>query len=208
MDYVAYLVNRVMESQYWQSTAIVITWDDYGGFYDHVPPPRVDMYGEGFRVPALVISPWVKHGYVDHTPYEFASLLKMVEDNWNLPRLPNPNDRDELSSIGDMGNAFDFSQTPLPTLIEPDNFLGPQPYVEQGFTIAGTSTTSTPPSATTTYSVAMFSSLVSSSAGPTSLNYVFGLSSWILLIGGMIVICGALLGSIWLIRRHTTRLRP
>jgi phospholipase C len=134
MDYVAYLVNAVMRSQYWSSTAIIITWDDFGGFYDHVPPPQVDEYGFGFRVPTLVISPWAKHGYVDHTQYEFASFLKMVEDNWNLPRLPNNHDRDELTSIGDMANSFDFSQAPLPTLIEPDNFIGPRPYVPNGFT--------------------------------------------------------------------------
>jgi len=138
MDYVAYIVNQVMQSQYWSSSAIVITWDDYGGFYDHVAPPQVDQFGFGFRVPTIVISPWAKHGYVDHTQYEFASLLKMVEDNWNLPRLPNVNDRDALSNIGDMGNAFDFSQSPLPTLIEPANFVGPQPYTPNGFTVTAT----------------------------------------------------------------------
>jgi phospholipase C len=200
MDYVAYLVNRVMESQFWRSSAIVITWDDYGGFYDHVPPPRVDMYGEGFRVPTIVISPWAKHGHVDHTPYEFASLLKMVEDNWNLPRLPNPNDRDELNSIGDMGNAFDFSQAPLPKLVEPDNFVGPQPYVKHGFTIT---TAITPSSVASTSSVVTFSTLVSPSVGTTNVNYVFGLSSWILLIGGIVLICVALLGGIWPSRKHT-----
>lgn len=200
MDYVAYLVNHVMESKYWQSSAIVITWDDYGGFYDHVAPPRVDRYGEGFRVPALVISPWAKHGYVDHTPYEFASLLKMVEDNWNLPRLPNPNDRDELNSIGDMGNAFDFSQTPLPTLIEPDNFVGPQPYVETGFTIT---TTPTPSSVITASSVATVQSSTSPSVATTSGTYMFGLSSWILLVG-IIVIGVALLAGIWMFRKRPT----
>jgi len=143
MDYVSYLVNQVMQSQYWSSSAIVITWDDYGGFYDHVAPPQVDRFGFGFRVPTIVISPWAKHGYVDHTQYEFASLLKMVEDNWNLPRLPNPNDRDALNSIGDMGNAFDFSQNPLPTLIEPANFVGPQPYIPNGFTVTESTSTTT-----------------------------------------------------------------
>jgi phospholipase C len=67
MDYVTYLLNQVMQSQYWQSSAIVITWDDYGGFYDHVAPPQVDQYGQGFRVPTLVISPWAKPHYVDNT---------------------------------------------------------------------------------------------------------------------------------------------
>jgi len=199
MDYVAYLVNRVMESQYWQSSAIVITWDDYGGFYDHVPPPRVDKYGEGFRVPAIVISPWAKHSYVDHTPYEFASLLKMVEDNWNLPRLPNPNDRDELSSIGDMGNAFDFSQTPLPALIEPDNFVGPQPYVENAFTMTRTTTPQASSVGTSSVTTPL---LAFTPVQATSVNSAFGLTSWVLIVG-LVVIAVGLLGGIWLFRRRT-----
>ena len=129
MDYVAYLVNQVMESQFWQSSAIIITWDDYGGFYDHVPPPQVDAFGEGFRVPTLVISPWAKHGYVDHTQYEFASLLRLAEDNFNLPTLGT---RDV--SANDMMNSFDFNKAPQPVLIEPANFVGPG----QGATITQT----------------------------------------------------------------------
>ena len=120
MDYVSYLVNQVMESQFWQSSAIIITWDDYGGFYDHVPPPQVDAFGEGFRVPTLVISPWAKHGYIDHTQYEFASLLRLAEDNFNLPTLGT---RDV--SANDMMNSFDFNRAPQPVLIEPGNFVGP-----------------------------------------------------------------------------------
>jgi phospholipase C len=122
MDHVSYLVNQVMQSQYWQSSAIIITWDDYGGFYDHVPPPQVDAFGEGFRVPTLVISPWAKHGYIDHTQYEFASLLRLAEDNFNLPTLGT---RDV--SANDMMNSFDFDQAPQPVLIEPGNFVGPTP---------------------------------------------------------------------------------
>ena len=120
MDYVAYLVNQVMQSQYWQSSAIVITWDDYGGFYDHVPPPQVDAFGEGFRVPTIVISPWAKHGYIDHTQYEFASLLRLAEDNFNLPQLGT---RDMQAN--DMMNSFDFGAAPQPPLIEPAEFIGP-----------------------------------------------------------------------------------
>ncbi len=120
MDYVAYLVNQVMQSQYWQSSAIVITWDDYGGFYDHVPPPQIDAFGEGFRVPTLVISPWAKHGFIDHTQYEFASLLKLTEHNFNLPTLGV---RDV--NANDMMNSFDFNQAPQLPLIEPTNFVGP-----------------------------------------------------------------------------------
>jgi hypothetical protein len=120
MDYVAYLVNQVMQSPAWSSTAIVITWDDYGGFYDHVAPPQVDAYGEGFRVPTLVISPWAKHNYIDHTQYEFASLLKLAEDNFNLPTV-NPWGRDVTAN--DMMNSFNFSQAPQPPLIEPADFV-------------------------------------------------------------------------------------
>jgi len=118
MDYVAYLVNQVMESPYWNSTAIVITWDDYGGFYDHVAPPEVDQYGLGPRVPALIISPWAKHGYIDNTQYEFASMLKLIEDTFNVPILGT---RDVTAN--DMMNAFNYSQTPQPSLIEPANFV-------------------------------------------------------------------------------------
>ena len=120
MDYVSYLVNQIMQSQYWQSSAIIITWDDYGGFYDHVPPPQVDAYGEGFRVPTLVISPWAKHGFIDHTQYEFASMLRLAEHSFNLPTLGV---RDVNAK--DMTNSFDFNQAPQPTLIEPANFVGP-----------------------------------------------------------------------------------
>ena len=118
MDYVAYLVNQVMKSPAWSSTAIVITWDDYGGFYDHVPPPQIDQYGEGFRVPTLVISPWAKPHYIDHTEYEFGSLLRLAEVNFNLPTLGG---RDKTAN--DMMNSFNFSQKPQPKLIEPANFV-------------------------------------------------------------------------------------
>jgi ABC-type arginine transport system permease subunit len=86
MDYVSYLVNEVMQSPYWNSTAIVLTWDDWGGFYDHVAPPQVDEFGLGFRVPTIVISPWVRHT-IDHTQYEFSSMLAFAETNFGLPSL-------------------------------------------------------------------------------------------------------------------------
>jgi hypothetical protein len=119
MDYVTYLVNHVMRSQYWESTAFVITWDDYGGFYDHVPPPQVDDFGEGFRVPTLVVSPWAKHGFIDHTMYEFGSMLKLAEVNFNLATLGA---RDLKAN--DMMNSFDFNQAPQKPLILPTTFLG------------------------------------------------------------------------------------
>jgi phospholipase C len=118
MDYVSYLVNTVMQSPYWNSTAIVLTWDDWGGFYDSVAPPQVDEFGLGFRVPTLVISPWVKPHLIDHTQYEFSSMLKFAETVFNLPSLGTRDAR-----VNDMLSMFDFSQTPLPTLIEPANFF-------------------------------------------------------------------------------------
>lgn len=117
MDYVAYLVNQVMQSQYWQSSAIIITWDEFGGFYDHLLPPVVDKFGDGFRVPTLVISPWAFPGYIDHTQYDFNSLLKLVEQNFGVPPL-GTRDATANSVMG----AFNFNQVPLEPLIEPANF--------------------------------------------------------------------------------------
>jgi phospholipase C len=96
-------VNAIMNSKYWPSTAIVITWDDFGGFYDHVPPPRYDIMGLGPRVPLVVISPWAKQGYVDHTTYEFSSVLKFIETLHGLDPLTK---RDRRAD--DMMGAFDF----------------------------------------------------------------------------------------------------
>jgi phospholipase C len=122
MDYVTWLVNQVMESPYWESTAIIVTWDDYGGFYDHVPPPQIDSSGLGFRVPALVISPWAKQDYIDNTQYEFSSMLALAENTFNLPSL---HARDAISN--DMNNTFNFNQSPDPTLIEPADFVAQSP---------------------------------------------------------------------------------
>jgi phospholipase C len=109
-EWVASVVNAVGQSQYWNSTAIVVTWDDFGGFYDPVPPAFFDQQGGlGFRVPMLVISPWVKAGTISHTQYEFASILVFIEDNFNLGRMGVtgfPNNDARATSIA---NMFDFS---------------------------------------------------------------------------------------------------
>ena len=128
MDYVAYLVNQVMDSQYWQSSAIIVTWDEYGGFYDHVAPPRVDGFGYGFRVPTLVISPWVFPNYIDHTQYDFGSLLKLVEQVFGLSSL-GARDAQANSMMGE----FNFNQAPLPPVVEPATFVGPLPPPSQAF---------------------------------------------------------------------------
>jgi phospholipase C len=101
------VVDAVMSSPSWKDTAIFITWDEYGGFYDHVPPREVDQMGFGIRVPLLVISPYARAGYVDHTEGEFSSVLRFIEDNWNLGKLTA---RDRQAS--NLSESFDFSQTP------------------------------------------------------------------------------------------------
>ncbi len=105
-------INAVMKSPTWTTTAIVLTWDDFGGFYDHVPPPGVDSLGLGPRVPLIVISPYVKEGIVSHTVYEFASVLQLIESRYRLKALTG---RDvEANSLLDM---FDFTQSPAPPLL-------------------------------------------------------------------------------------------
>ncbi len=109
MWHVTGLVNAIMQSPAWSNSVIIVTWDDYGGFYDHVPPPQVDKYGYGFRVPALIISPWAKPGYICHVHYDFTSPLKLIEDRFGLPPLAS-RDRD----ANDMLDCFDFQHKPNP----------------------------------------------------------------------------------------------
>ena len=107
-SWVAQLVNAVGESKYWDSTAIFIFWDDYGGWYDPEPPAYADYDGLGFRIPLLVISPYAKKGYVSHVPYEHGSILKFVEDTFGLARLAASDKR--ANSLA--GDCFDFSKPP------------------------------------------------------------------------------------------------
>lgn len=101
------LIRAIMQSSVWSSSAIILTWDDWGGWYDHVPPPQVDAYGYGFRVPALMISPYAKRGYVFHGVSDFTSILKFIETLHGLPPLTT---RDEKAD--DLMGAFDFNQAP------------------------------------------------------------------------------------------------
>ena len=103
------VIDAIMRSPMWKDTAIFLTWDDYGGFYDHVPPPRVDDFGFGFRVPLLVISPYAIDGKVSHELGEFSSVLRFIEDNWHLTKLTR---RDRQATP--LASAFDFSQSPRP----------------------------------------------------------------------------------------------
>ena len=101
------VLNAIMMSPMWKDTAVFLTWDDWGGFYDHVPPPQVDAFGFGIRVPMLVISPYAKPGHVSHELGEFSSVLRFIEDNWGLPQLT---DRDRNATP--LLDAFDFDQEP------------------------------------------------------------------------------------------------
>jgi phospholipase C len=122
--YVTSVVNAVMNSPDWDSTAIFLAWDDWGGFYDHVVPPAVDANGYGLRVPALVISPYAKRGYVDHQTLSFDAYLKFIEDDFlGGQRLDPATDgrpdprvtvRENVKILGDLTSDFDFTQAPRP----------------------------------------------------------------------------------------------
>jgi len=111
-SYVTGLVNAVMNSPQWDSTAIFIAWDDWGGFYDHVDPPMVDQYGLGIRVPGIVISPYARQGYVDHKTYSFESWLRIAEERFGVTPMTG---RDNTAN--DMYDAFDFTQQPRPPVV-------------------------------------------------------------------------------------------
>jgi phospholipase C len=127
--YVTGLVDRLMKSPDWSSTAIFLAWDDWGGFYDHVRPPKVDAQGYGLRVPALVISPYAKHGYVDHHILSFDAYLKFIEDDFlggaridpETDGRPDsrPDVRENARVLGDLRRDFDFSQTPRKPVLLP-----------------------------------------------------------------------------------------
>jgi phospholipase C len=105
-------INAIMQSPYWQSTAIVLTWDDFGGFYDHMAPPTVNNLGFGPRVPTIVISPYSRSGLVDHTTYDYSSVLRFAEDAFQLPHLKSYDPH--VRSIAGM---FNFNQAPLPARV-------------------------------------------------------------------------------------------
>jgi acid phosphatase len=106
-QYVADLVKAVQGSAVWKDSVIIITYDEAGGRWDHVPPPRGDRWGPGVRVPAIIVSPYAKRRFVDNTTYETTSILKLIETRWDLAPLGS---RD--AAANNLLNAFDFSQTP------------------------------------------------------------------------------------------------
>ena len=125
--HVTRLINAVGRSDYWESSAIFLTWDDWGGFYDHVEPPRVDENGYGLRVPGILISAWAKPGFIDHQTLTFDAYLRLIEDLYlggarldprTMSRPDSrPTVREEVDILGDLRTEFDFSQEPLPPLI-------------------------------------------------------------------------------------------
>jgi phospholipase C len=115
-SWVASIVNAIGGSSYWSNTAVIITWDDWGGWYDHVPPPKViedrtswgSGYVYGFRVPLIIVSPYAKAGYVSHVTHDFGSILKFIEQIFSLPSLGYAD-----AAADDLSDCFNFSQTPL-----------------------------------------------------------------------------------------------
>jgi phospholipase C len=127
--YVTSLINAIMKSPNWSSTAIFLAWDDWGGFYDHVPPPTIDGLGYGIRVPSIVISPYAKKGYVDHHRLSTDAYLKFIEDDFlGGERIdpktdgrpdPRPKVRENVTTLGNIAYDFDFTQPPQPPLFLP-----------------------------------------------------------------------------------------
>jgi phospholipase C len=128
--YVTGLINTIMRSPDWKSTAIFLTWDDWGGFYDHVVPPRVDEQGYGLRVPALVISPYARRGFIDHQTLSFDAYAKFIEDDFIGGRRldprtdgrpdPRPDVREDAPELGNLVRDFNFHQAQrAPVILSP-----------------------------------------------------------------------------------------
>lgn len=124
--WVASLVNAIGKSQYWNNTAIFIIWDDPGGWFDSEPPAYADYDGLGMRVPMLIVSAYAKKGYVSHVPYEHASILKFVEDQFGLPRLADSDKR----ATSPAKDCFDFNHAPRKFHVIPSS-LGKEYFMHQ-----------------------------------------------------------------------------
>lgn len=105
--FVRTMISSLMRSSAWSSSAFMWTYDDWGGWYDHVKPPVVDKFGYGFRAPALLVSPYSEQGHIEHKTLDFTSMLKFIEQNWSLDPLA---DRD--ANAKSIASAFNFEQTP------------------------------------------------------------------------------------------------
>lgn len=113
-SWVASVVNAIGESPYWNTSAIIVLWDDWGGWYDNAPPPQPDYRGLGIRVPCLIISPYAKQNYVTHTQLEFGSILRFMEEVFSLPPIGSPSQGYTDQRANSLDDAFNFSQSPRP----------------------------------------------------------------------------------------------
>ena len=102
-EHIAALVARIKASPLWESTAIIVTYDENGGFWDHVAPPKGDRWGPGSRIPAMIVSPYARKGFIDHTYYDTTSILKFITRRFDLEPLPGVR-----ASAGDLTAAFQF----------------------------------------------------------------------------------------------------
>jgi phospholipase C len=126
-EFVTVLINSIMRSPEWKSTAIFLSWDDWGGFYDHVSPPTVDQNGFGFRVPGIIISPYAKAGFIDHQMASQDAYVRFIEDDFLSGQRvnpatdgrpdPRPDVRETLPQVGNLAADFNFNQRPLRPLI-------------------------------------------------------------------------------------------
>jgi acid phosphatase len=99
------LIAKIKASAVWPRIAIIVTYDENGGFWDHVPPPAGDRWGPGSRIPAIIVSPFARRGYVDHTQYDTTSIIKFITRRFALEPLPGVR-----AGVGDLTAAFDFGQ--------------------------------------------------------------------------------------------------
>jgi phospholipase C len=150
-SFVTSVINAVGNSPDWNSTAIFVAWDDWGGFYDHVAPPKVDQNGYGLRVPGFLVSPYAKQGYVDHQTLSFDAYLRFIEDDFlGGQRLDPANDgrpdsrptvRESVPILGNLASEFDFTQAPRPPMLLPvhptTTLTNVPPYPPRAITVAG-----------------------------------------------------------------------
>jgi phospholipase C len=133
--YVVGVIDAIMRSRYWKSSAIFLSWDDWGGFYDHVPPPKVNYFGYGLRVPGLVISPYSRRAFIDHQTLSHDAYIKFIEDDFlggaridpKTDGRPDPRKSvpENAPQLGDLRADFDFSQRPLSPLLLPGGIRPP-----------------------------------------------------------------------------------
>ena len=128
-DWVGSLVNAIGRGPDWKSTAIFIVWDDWGGWYDHVAPPQLDVMGLGMRVPLIIVSPYARNGYVSHVQHEFGSIMRFTEETFGLAPLAASDERAD-----DLLDSFDLSKSPKPfvqlNVGTPPTYIGPTDITE------------------------------------------------------------------------------